>query len=454
MQTIKRNQFSLRLLPWLAALVWLPQARAILPPERPPLPNYDKRPTAASTAKSEQNAAAKALQGSVPGAKVDFDAVTGAPAWVRNETGFLTGPGGKGGGISAASLAARPADDPHRVLKAFLTEHAKLFGHGAEALAAARVKREFPTAHNGLKTVVWEQQVDDIPLFQGLLIAHTTKQGELVSVSSGFLPDPVAAADRGTPKRVALQASPAVAAAQAVALAAQDIGEVLTREQVSAVEAEAQGPTRQQHFRAPGLNGETTAQLVWLPLSGASLRLCWDVMLTSRARGEMFRLLVDAETGEVLVRHCLTSYISDATYRVYTSDSPSPFSPGWSTPNSGQPPVISRTLLTLSALDTNASPNGWIDDGVSETIGNNVDAHTDRNNDNQPDLPRPQGGTGRVFDFPMDLSTQDPTSYSQAGGGAVVLLEQLDARPALPTGVHGSGRQFPEQQFWPWRPGQ
>ncbi len=47
---------------------------------------------------------------------------------------------------------------------------------------------------------------------------------------------------------------------------------------------------------------------------GEKLRLCWEVILTSHARGEMFRVLVDAQSGEVRVRHCLTQYISDATY--------------------------------------------------------------------------------------------------------------------------------------------
>ena len=44
----------------------------------------------------------------------------------------------------------------------------------------------------------------------------------------------------------------------------------------------------------------------------------------------------------------------------------------------GQPPRVPRVLLTFSALNTNASPNGWIDDGVNELRGNNVDAHLDR----------------------------------------------------------------------------
>src|SRR3974390_3081491 len=69
-------------------------------------------------------------------------------------------------------------------------------------------------------------------------------------------------------------------------------------------------------------------------------------------------------------------------------------------------------------MEPNASPAGWINDGGNETLGNNVDAHTDRNADNLPDLPRPQGSPYRVFDFPLDL-TQAPHTYSNA---AVVQL--------------------------------
>ena len=74
-----------------------------------------------------------------------------------------------------------------------------------------------------------------------------------------------------------------------------------------------------------------------------------------------------------------------------------------------------RTLVTLSALDTTASPNGWINDGVTETNGNNVDAHLDLDNNNLPDTPRPQGSglNNRVFDFPLDL-TQAPSTYRDA----------------------------------------
>ena len=273
-------------------------------------------------------------------------------------------------------------------------------------------------AHNGLHTVVWQQQVEGIPVFEGVLISHTTREGALVNLSSRFVRDPAQAIRRGAPDPFA-PAAPALSAAQASALAARNVGEAATAEAVTAVGQPAASPEQSGKFNAPFLLGVGEAKLTWLPVDSEKLRLCWDVVLTSRSRREMFRVLVDAHSGEVLVRHCLTQYISDATYNVFTSDSPSPFSPGYLTPQSTQPPVVSRTLVTLPALSTNASPNGWIDDGVNQTLGNNVDAHADWNNDNLPDLPRPQGSPFRVFNFPLELTTQDPTNYIQA---AVVQL--------------------------------
>ena len=58
------------------------------------------------------------------------------------------------------------------------------------------------------------------------------------------------------------------------------------------------------------------------------MRLCWDVILTPIG-GFMVPPPRRYRDGEVLVRRCLTEAISDVTYRVYTSDSPTPRSPGY-----------------------------------------------------------------------------------------------------------------------------
>ncbi len=397
---------------WLLVLAF--QTPAFQKPNQPALPDIDRRPAlrgpVAADTGPETPAAEARLRQRLPQLQIAYDPVTGAPRSLAARDGLLSGPNGEGRGIGAAARAI-PADDPHRAVKAFLEEHRAVFGHGPEALAQARIKRQFTTPHNGLRTVLWEQQVDGIPIFEGGLIAHTTGRGELVSVSSGLLPDPTQAAKagRGQPQNQ----PPLISPQQAIVSAARNLGENVAGDDIIPSGNAVPDPEKRRRFKAPPLKGETAVSLVWLPFSRSELRLCWDVILTSRSRGEMFRVLVEAQTGEVVLRRCLTHRLSDATYRVFTSDSPAPFSPGFSTPSTNQPPLVSRALVTLSALNTNASPLGWINDGDNETRGNNVDAHLDHNFDELPDLPRPRGAPFRVFDFPLDL-TQGPDSYGDA----------------------------------------
>jgi uncharacterized repeat protein (TIGR01451 family) len=393
---------------------------AFMPPAHPALPNFDKRAEAAvsEVASGEQRRAAEQLQARQPRTQVEFDPITGGPKSIWSGSTFLTGSNGVGATVSAATASRFAANDPDRATKAFLLEYKDLFRHGPEVLDQARVKRQYVMPHNGLRTVVWQQEVDGIPVFEAVLISHTSRRGELVNLSDQFLPDPTGAVARGGQNRANLGASLSVSARRAVAIAAGQIDERLSEEQLEADKVSnpnppVADPVKRQAFRASVLKGAAEAKLIWLPMNPEQVHLCWDVLLTGRTHAEMFRVLVDAQTGQPLLRRCLTEYISDATYRVFTSDSPSPLSPGYATPITNQPPLVPRTLLTISALDTNASPSGWIDDGVNETRGNNVDAHTDLNDDDQPDLPRPQGSPFRVFDFPMDLGS-DPSTYRDA----------------------------------------
>src|SRR5262249_52865553 len=150
-----------------------------------------------------------------PKVRADFDRITGAPVMVSGLDELLTEARGQGKTVSANSARAIAVDDPYRPAKAFLLEHHQLFGHGPEALEQARVKREFVGAHNGMRTVVWEQQVDGISIFEGVLIAHITRSAELANLSSKFLREPATAADRGLPNGAATLASPPIGAAEA-----------------------------------------------------------------------------------------------------------------------------------------------------------------------------------------------------------------------------------------------
>ncbi|MEY2410847.1 MAG: hypothetical protein QOF48_3517, partial [Verrucomicrobiota bacterium] len=375
----------------------------------PALANFDRRTADGGalprTADPNHPTAVAHLRALVPDARIEDASRPGYPVWVRSERGFLSGANGAGRGIPAASLQKHAMDDPARAAKAFLDEHRAVFGHGSEALIAARIRRDFQTPGTGVRTMIWEQEAAGIPVFEGHLVAHTTKRGELVSLSSRLHPDPERGSQAPGIDRNALVIHPPIDASDAVARAAMVVEEPAAAGAVELAEsARADDPRRGQHFRSRGLSGEAKAQLTWLPLADGSLRLCWEVVLARRVQGETFRVLIDAQSGEAWVRRCLTKQLSAATYRVWSSTSPTPMAPGWPFPNTNQPPEAARALVTLRALDTNASPAGWIADGVNETLGNNVDAHLDLDGNNVVNVPRPHGTPDRVFDFPVNLA--------------------------------------------------
>ena len=347
----------------------------------------------------------EALRRRVPGVDVQFDPVTGSASHVMAAGTFLTGPAV----ADAAQTVAR-----------FVEENAALFGHPGEALTrGVRVTREDVTAHNGMRSMVWQQEVDGVPVYQTILRASLTRNGELLTIGSHFLNDAEKATQLGAADRSALVASPPVTEAKAVVLAAANLKETVDEAAVQPV-SDPKGAERRRRLEAPGLS-DVNAGLAWLPVDANQLVLAWDVTLMSRRLGEMFRMLVDVKSGEVLVRTSLTCDLSDASYRVHANatnrkplDSPQPLSPGHATPQTTQPPVVARSLITLSALNPNASPDGWITDGGTKTYGNNVDSHLDLGNTNPAFGVGPHAtAANRVFDFPMDL-TQAPSTYRDA----------------------------------------
>jgi hypothetical protein len=264
-------------------------------PNQGRLMNFDKRTNAAAsrtiTTVAEQNAAADVLKQRISGARIAWDPLILSPRLIFNENGFLTGPDSeeelRPKTIMEAAAVNNETRDPNRRIKEFLDVNAALFGHSSEILSVARLSREYVTAHNGLRTVVWEQYLDGIPVFEAMLYGHIAKNGELVSVSSLFLPGLAAAADAGTPERQRVQETPTISARQAVALAAVNIGETLSEARVESVDA-ADGAAKRQNHRAEALKGDAETSLIWLPTSRQTMQLCWRVVLNGKTRGQLF----------------------------------------------------------------------------------------------------------------------------------------------------------------------
>ncbi len=326
------------------------------------------------------------------GYKVDRQDLFGTPSFVRARGGLLTGP-------------APAGFDAHEIAISFVASKPGLFSIEADALRAARVSRDGLTTRSGMRTIWRQQQIDGIDVVGCELRANVTSLGELVSIGSTMLREPAGGFDV-KPLRLSRT--------DAIVIAAEHEGVRLADAPAPKVAA-PDALSIQRYERAGALMGDVFTKRVYFPLSHTEMRPAYEIVLYD-ASGDMWQLTIDAFAGSLLRRISGTFHggTESASYRVFTSDSPAPYSPGPATPDGSQGTPVSRSLETIVSLDATASPEGWIPDGGNTTVGNNVEAHTDADGDNNPDLPRPIGSPARVFDFPVDFSMAPSVSAEAA----------------------------------------
>ncbi|MBN1269473.1 MAG: M36 family metallopeptidase [Kiritimatiellae bacterium] len=278
-----------------------------------------------------------------------------------------------------SGLLSAPAADPRpqEVLKAFIEANARAMTLHPSDLETpnARVARSYETAHNGMKHVVWQQQHDGLDIFGARLTLNLTKGDEIINVSSRALHIPA----------VRFHDATRISEADAVAVARERLGGGEVRRIIE-------------------------LRKVWYPLDMISAALSWEVAVRCSGNDEAHDMVIRADTGEVVFEQSLTWSSEDLSLNVYTNDSPRPMTPGLSAPTNWVPPEVPRTWITLAALDTDASPEGWIPAGSNELLGNNANIYADWDDNDQPDAPRLTGDVYRVFDESVDL-TGPPTNY-------------------------------------------
>ena len=338
-----------------------------------------------------------ALRARIPLLRVEDHALFGTPHWIASTATFLTPP------------ARDDVFDAVEVTRAFVAAHPGLFEVVPEELELARRERDYLTRHNGVRHLTFQQQIGGVDLYGAELRANVTRHGELINVSSTMLPRP-----EGDFQPAATRLS----ALQAIHFAAQSIEARITVEP-SPLRA-ARGDARVQEWSGtPDFRSDmpVKTEFLYFPMTREDIRPAWRVTLPEIGVGNTYEVVVDASTGTILHRQNQLDFLvggtQNLTVNVYTKDSPAPGSPGNSTPNGFQFPLVPRTLVLVTPASVPESPNSWINDNDTDTQGNNVDGHTDLDANNQPDLPRPNGGAGRVFDFPQD-NAQAPALWRAA----------------------------------------
>ena len=170
-------------------------------------------------------------------------------------------------------------------------------------LSSLLVVRDYVSASNGVRHVVFQQSIDDIAVFDGVVSVHIDRDGRVVRVTSG--------AGRASQRSAAVLIPVEEAAARAAA-------NIRPEQPFAAVRrGGAGGPRQNARFaRGPFLR-EMTSELTWLPVDGG-LRLAWRLDIEPDGEPQLYDVLVDAQTGEVLVRRNRVRY-ADGSARVLQS---------------------------------------------------------------------------------------------------------------------------------------
>jgi extracellular elastinolytic metalloproteinase len=244
--------------------------------------NYDARggPTVrdrAATLTANPTPALRALESSLGGhGVVAIDGLTGTPRFVGRLDGFLTGPS---------------RDPGAKVALDYVRANAAVFQVDVSTLELAR---EY-VSEDGTRHLWWRQVVNGIPVFGNGLKANVTANGELINVSGAPLSNLGGAAP-----------APSIGADEALAQARRNVGAP-----VVAVGAQRSRDGRQTTVFDTG----ERAQLAIFATPRGN-RLGWD-LLVEPSSTEMYRQVVDAQTGEVLFRQSLVNDASGLAFRNY-----------------------------------------------------------------------------------------------------------------------------------------
>ena len=265
---------------------------------------------------------------------------------VVNETGAM-----KNFFIDGGTLSDPQSDTANNIARKFLARHNSLFA--LSSTATEELKLENEDNDQGTTFLNYTQTAGGLKVFEGEVQVVVNKNGEVLNVREGFLVD-------GPPRR----RNGALNEAKAIAKAFEHAGRNVFP---SFVENYArQSTSEMSRFANPlDVNLEEVLSEQNVVSVGGESRLAWHVYVEVGPE-EWYEILLDAYTGDLLLRHNL--YLFEAQGTVYTE-----------APDKG-----ARQLVSFVGDTTINTTAGWMGTSTLST-GNNVEAYLDTNADNAPD---------------------------------------------------------------------
>ncbi len=297
---------------------------------------------------------------------------------VVNEAGAL-----KNLFLEGAALSAPQSDTADNIARGFLRQHAEML-----SLTGAKLELTNEDNDGPITFLEYFQTVSGIKVFEGGVQVAVSRNGEVLSVREGFLVPAEKISSKGS-----LRESDAIARAFEYAGKNVNASFAETRSRVSPGDSAA--------FANP-LDPSLSEVVSELNVVGVNnqARLAWHVYADA-GPDQWYEILLDAKTGELLLRHNL--YVNEAQGTVYIE-----------APDKG-----ARQLLSFVGDTVINTAAGWM--GTSTvTTGNNVEAYLDTDANNAPDNINTAGlSTGHAssatqdFTFPFSTAV-DPRTQQAA----------------------------------------
>jgi subtilase family serine protease len=276
-----------------------------------------------------------------------------------------------------------------RNVVASLAERLGLENGDLDSLALVR---DYTTRSNGVRTVTFSQSVDGLPVFDAVVTVHLDGSGDIVRITSS--------AGRTAGRRRAAQ----VAAEQAVTAAVANI-----RPELTFVPTRVGDATGAARFARGQFRRDLMASLTWFPVDGV-LRLAWQLNVEPESDSEAYDVLVDAATGEVLLRRNRVHF-AQGSGRVMQSTAMQALDPRRldpmpaGQPGSGCPPPSNYLVRSLNAPFRDPSTTIF---GTGRLSGNN--AHVFRHDSTTEGALGTFDGTNWNFDFPFNSDDSAETA--------------------------------------------
>ena len=383
-----------------------------------------------------------ALRQSIPTLAIEYHKELGIPEVIAPDVL-------KGGGLMTRPSSAKRAD----VLRGFAKNNTDLIGLTGEQINNLKVTGDYTNPNGELSFVDLEQTINGIPVLRAAVRAAFNKQGAMFRVLNSTVPEVEYS-------RVSTEfGNPSDAVLRAAGYLNYTLKQTVRNDAAS---------TEMKAVFGQG-DSATTAEKMYFPLEIGVVRPAWRVLVWET--GDAYYVIVDAETGAMLLRENITyDQTQAATYNVYanttnllqTMPNPAPISaPGMLDPSLGtQPPLQPRTNVTLIG---NEAPNtfnnlGWIPDNSNgtngQTLGNNVSAGVDRDQVNGADSF--VAGTNRVFNFSYtpgaganNSGGDDPTIPAYQNGAVTHLFYTTNRYHDIlyPLGFTEAARNFQNDNF-------